>query len=75
MGFTARLGKGEDGFLVARCEGLSRCMAQAKTLEEVEQNVAEALELCLGDALLEEPATRMDDVAPLERIRFELVPA
>jgi len=75
MAFTARIWKGEDGFLVAQCEELPGCITQGKTMDEVKRNFREALELYLEDALQKETAPRVEEVRPLERIRFELVPA
>jgi len=75
MGFTARIWKGEDGFLVAQCEELPGCITQGKSLDEVKRNFGEALSLYLETAILGSTTPKPEDVTPVERVRFELVPA
>ena len=49
-----RITKGEDGFWVAECLDFS-IITQAKTIEDLEKNIAESLQLYLEDeSLLEE---------------------
>lgn len=75
MGFTARVWKGEDGFLVAHCEELPGCIIQGKKLEDVKRNIGVALELSLEGALQEETVAKPEEVTLIDRVRFELVPA
>lgn len=75
MAFTARVWKGEDGYLVAQCEELPGCITQGKTMAEVKRNFGEALELYLEDALQKVEAPKGETHAPVERIRFALAPA
>ena len=46
-------GPDEDGFYVASVPTLPGCHTQARTLEELEGRIAEAIELCLEDAASE----------------------
>ncbi|HEV2166148.1 MAG TPA: type II toxin-antitoxin system HicB family antitoxin [Thermoplasmata archaeon] len=75
MAFTARIWKGEDGYLVAQCEELPGCITQGKTMDEVKRNFGEALELYLEDALQKVASPKVEPDTPVERIRFELAPA
>jgi predicted RNase H-like HicB family nuclease len=75
MTFTARVWKGQDGFFVAQCEELPGCITQGKTMADVKRNFGEALELYLEDALQKEPGPAPEAATPVERIRYELVPA
>lgn len=43
----------EDGFYVASVPALPGCHTQARTLEELDGRIAEAIELCLEDAASE----------------------
>lgn len=49
MQFHVRIWKGEDGYLIAKCVELPAAMTQAKTKEEVIQNMKEAIGLVLRD--------------------------
>lgn len=73
MAFTARIWKGEDGFLVAQCEELPGCITQAKTLAEIKRNFVEALEHYLLGSLQKGATPMAEEVTPRERVRFELV--
>lgn len=75
MTFTARIWKGEDGFLVAQCEELPGCLTQGKTLDEVKRNFSEALALYLEDALPKGRSAPPEEARPVSRVRFELAPA
>ncbi len=58
--FNVVIERDEDGFYVASVPALPGCHTQAKTLEELDERITEAIELCLEDAA-GEPA-RLDFV-------------
>ncbi|HEY4194539.1 MAG TPA: type II toxin-antitoxin system HicB family antitoxin [Mucilaginibacter sp.] len=47
MKFTAVIEKGENGWLVGQVEELPAAMSQAKTIEELKENLLDALRLLL----------------------------
>jgi predicted RNase H-like HicB family nuclease len=47
MKYTALVEKTEDGWYVAQCEQISGALTQGRTLEEVEENLKDAIKLCL----------------------------
>lgn len=51
--FNVVIERGEDGFYVASVPALPGCHTQAKSLEELEGRIAEAIELWLEDAASE----------------------
>ena len=54
--FNVVIERDEDGFYVASVPALPGCHTQARTLEELDDRIAEAIELCLEDAV-GDPAT------------------
>ncbi len=48
--FNVVIERDEDGFYVASVPALPGCHTQARTLEELDGRIAEAIELCLEDA-------------------------
>ena len=58
--FNVVIERDEDGFYVASVPALPGCHTQARTLEELDGRIAEAIGLCLEDAA-HEPA-RLDFV-------------
>lgn len=48
--FNVVIERAEDGFYVASVPALPGCHTQARTLEELDGRIAEAIELCLEDA-------------------------
>lgn len=51
--FNVVIERDEDGFYVASVPALPGCHTQARTLEELDERITEAIELCLGDAASE----------------------
>ena len=47
--FNVVIERDEDGFYVASVPALPGCHTQARTLEELDGPIAEAIELCLED--------------------------
>ena len=45
--FTVIIERGEDGYLIASVPDLLGCHTQGKTLDELIENVKEAIQLCL----------------------------
>ena len=45
--FTVVIEQDEDGYYVAKVPALKGCLTQGKTIDELMQNVREAIELCL----------------------------
>ena len=48
--FNVVIERDEDGFYVASVPALPGCHTQARTREELDGRIAEAIELCLEDA-------------------------
>lgn len=59
------IGKGEDGYFVARCPSLKSCWSQGKTEEEALRNIREAIELYLepDGYLVEDEGHKVYEVA------------
>ncbi len=47
--FDVIIHEAEEGGYWAECPSLKGCMTQGETLEEVEKNIKEAIELCLEE--------------------------
>jgi len=45
--FTVVIERGEDGYLIASVPELAGCHTQGKSLDELMENVKEAVQLCL----------------------------
>lgn len=45
--FIVIIEKGEDGYFVGTVPQLKECHTQGKTLDELNENIKEAIELCL----------------------------
>lgn len=57
--FTVILERGMDGYYIASVPELQGCHTQGRTLDELMENVKEAISLCLevqGEEVVEEPA-------------------
>ena len=59
------IGKGEDGYFVARCPSLKSCWSQGKTEKEALKNIREAIELFLepDEDLVENESHKVYEVA------------
>lgn len=49
MEFTAIIKKTKNGWYIGQCEQVPAALTQGKTIEEVEENLKEAIELILED--------------------------
>jgi len=49
MKFTVIIKKGQDGFLIGQLKELPEVFTQGLTVEEVKENIADALEMYLDD--------------------------
>ena len=47
MKFIVTIDRDEDGIWIAECPSIPGCVSQGATREEVEQNIREAIGLCL----------------------------
>nr|MDO8133852.1 type II toxin-antitoxin system HicB family antitoxin [Candidatus Njordarchaeum guaymaensis] len=61
--FTVDIEKGEDGWLIAQCREIPEAMTQGKTIEEVQKNITEVIEL-----ILEERRSKASD-SPIKTIK------
>jgi len=61
--FTVDIEKGEDGWLIAQCREIPEAMTQGKTIEEVQKNIKEVIEL-----ILEERRSKATD-SPIKTIK------
>jgi predicted RNase H-like HicB family nuclease len=47
--FTVDIEKGMDGWLIAQCREIPEAMTQGNTIEEVQKNITEVIELILEE--------------------------
>ena len=64
--FTIIIEKDEDGMYVAEVPDLKGCYTQGATLEEVQKNIKEVIELCLKTQKQEVPQHEFVSVQRLE---------
>ena len=64
--FTVIIEKDEDGMYVAEVPDLKGCYTQGATLEEVQRNIKEVIELCLKTQKQESPPHEFVSVQRLE---------
>lgn len=72
MKFTVKIIKGDSGYLVGQLQEIPSVLTQGKTVEEVKENIVDALELYLKD-MREEKTTEKEILIHEEELTYQKI--